>query len=231
MKINQEKCTGCQECVRYCPVNAIEMLGEKADINQDLCVECTVCLKSGACNFEAIYRPSLEWPRILRSNFSDRSTGHDSGGTGQRVCKTNDVTGRLVHGELVYTIELGRPGISTSFADAEKVAMALAGKVKLDPALPVMALLDHNTGIIKDPNVRKERALSIVLQFKTAEDEGVEMLNLLKRVSEEIDTVFSLGVTIRCTGYEIPFKKRMDEAGFNVRPNGKVNVGLGRPLA
>ena len=58
----------------------------------------------------------------------------------------------------------------------------------------------------------------------------MEILDILKRVAEEIDTVFSVCVVNKCRGYEIPFKKALEEAGYIPRINGKTNVGLGRPL-
>ncbi len=79
--------------------------------------------------------------------------------------------------------------------------------------------------------VRGERALSAIIECKTTEDRGIEVLNTLKRVAMEIDTVFSLCVINKCRGFEIPFKRAMEENGFTPRINGKTNVGLGRPLA
>jgi len=152
-------------------------------------------------------------------------------GRGTAEMKTNDVTGRFQEGEVGFAIEIGRPGISTSFADVEKIAMALIGKVDFEPKNPVTALLDIETGKFKDPRVRRERALSAIIECKTTEDKGLEILNLLKKASKEIDTVFSLCVINRCYDYKIPFKTQMVEAGFTPRINGKTNVGLGRPPA
>ena len=57
-------------------------------------------------------------------------------------------------------------------------------------------------------------------------------MRLLQAVSQDIQTVFSLGVIARCTqGGEVPFKRVMEAAGFLPGDNGKVNVGIGRPLA
>ncbi len=145
--------------------------------------------------------------------------------------KTNDVTGRSREGEVGFAVEMGRPGLSTSFADVEKVSAALAGKVEFEPLNPVTVLIDTETGRLLDPVVRGERALSAIIECKTTEDRGIEVLNTLKRVAMEIDTVFSLCVINKCRGFEIPFKRAMEENGFTPRINGKTNVGLGRPLA
>ena len=47
----------------------------------------------------------------------------------------------------------------------------------------------------------------------------------------EADTVFTICVINKCSDYTIPFKKKLEEEGFNPLINGKTNVGLGRPLA
>ena len=234
MKIDKENCVNCRSCMDYCPVGAIKAEDEEVHIDQDLCVECAVCLKSGACRQDALYQPELGWPRILRSQFSDPLVSHpatDIRGRGTAEMKTNDVTGRFQVGEVGFAIEMGRPGISTSFADVEKVATALAGIVEFEPLNPVTVLLDTETGRFKDPRVRKERALSAIIECKTTEDRGVDVLNLLKEVSVEIDTVFSLCVINRCVDGVPPFKAVMEAAGFKPRLNGKTNIGLGRPLA
>lgn len=44
MKIDPNKCTGCERCVRDCPLGAIDLEDEKAVINES-CVECRACLK------------------------------------------------------------------------------------------------------------------------------------------------------------------------------------------
>jgi NAD-dependent dihydropyrimidine dehydrogenase PreA subunit len=234
MRIDKEKCVRCKACMVYCPVNAIKARDDEVYVDQDLCVECSVCLKSGVCKQEAFYKPSLPWPRTLRAQFSDPLIAHPATGImgrGTAEMKTNDVTGRFREGDVGFAIELGRPGISTRFDDVEKVAMALAGKVAFEPINPVTILLDAETGRFKDPKVRQERVLSAIIECKTTEDNGLAVLHLLHSLAEEINTVFSLCVINKCRGHTIPFKEKMEEAGFTPRINGKTNVGLGRPLA
>ncbi len=234
MQIDREKCVRCGLCRFYCPVGAIKVEGGGVFIDQDLCVECGVCLRSGVCKQGALYQPKLDWPRILRARFSDPLVKHPSTeimGRGTAEMKTNDVTGRFKEGEVGFAIEMGRPGVSTTFADVEKVTMALAGKVEFEPLNPVTMLLDTKTGRLKDPRVRDERVLSAIIECKTTEDRGIEVLQTLQEVSREIKTVFSLCVINRCRDFEIPFKRRMEKFGFIPRINGKTNVGLGRPLA
>ncbi|MBS7638570.1 4Fe-4S binding protein [Candidatus Bathyarchaeota archaeon] len=234
MKIDEDRCVRCRQCMLYCPVGAIKEDEDTVYIDQDLCVECGVCLRSGACRVGALYQPQLGWPRILRAQFSDPLVPHPSTGImgrGTSGMKTNDVTGRFREGEVGFAVEMGRPGVSTSFEEVEKVTIALAGKVEFEPLNPVTSLIEPETGRLRDPDVRRERVLSAIIEFKTSEDRGLEILRLLKEVSEGLETVFSLCVISRCRDFEIPFRERMVAAGFQPRINGKTNVGLGRPLA
>ncbi|MBS7627500.1 4Fe-4S binding protein, partial [Candidatus Bathyarchaeota archaeon] len=44
LTVNPSKCTGCGECLRQCPVGAIEIVGGKANIVSELCVDCAFCI-------------------------------------------------------------------------------------------------------------------------------------------------------------------------------------------
>jgi ferredoxin len=50
-KINEEKCTGCGDCVDICPMEAIKMENGKAVIS-DECTECCACVSQ--CPNDAI---------------------------------------------------------------------------------------------------------------------------------------------------------------------------------
>ena len=52
--IDEDKCTGCGDCLEVCPEKgAIVLQEDKAVINQDLCTSCAACLP--ACAEGAIY--------------------------------------------------------------------------------------------------------------------------------------------------------------------------------
>lgn len=46
--IQNNICTGCEDCVSYCPVNAIEVKNEKAVIDADKCINCKICVTTCA---------------------------------------------------------------------------------------------------------------------------------------------------------------------------------------
>jgi electron transfer flavoprotein alpha subunit len=51
VQIDIEKCTGCGNCVEICPVKAIKISDNKAQVSED-CIECGVCINS--CPVQAI---------------------------------------------------------------------------------------------------------------------------------------------------------------------------------
>ena len=45
--ILEDKCVGCGECVKYCPMSVFEVLNRKAvPIEQDICLECGTCIRN-----------------------------------------------------------------------------------------------------------------------------------------------------------------------------------------
>lgn len=45
VKVDLEKCTGCGTCKDVCPVEAIELINDKAQVNEDECVDCGTCVE------------------------------------------------------------------------------------------------------------------------------------------------------------------------------------------
>ena len=242
MLIDQEVCIGCDNCAPHCPVEAIFITDQKTRkgtkiraIDLDLCVECGTCLRADVCNVEAIYQQPMEWPRLLRASFSNplRPHGHTGLlGRGTEEMKTNEVTHRYVRGQVGVAVEMGRPGVGTRMRDIERLTRAMASHgVEFEPNTPVTGLMsDPVRGILKE-DVLNERVLSAIIEFKLPEEKLAVILPALKLVAETLDTVFSLGViSVLPPDGPDPTAERIKSLGFKLQPNGKVNLGLGRPL-
>ena len=237
--INQEKCNGCRICGIYCSVEAITYENKKAFIDPVLCTECYVCLRREVCPEAAIETETLEgFYKQLQHVLSDPVETHGVTGVtgrGTEEVKTNDVSGRVRKGEVGLSIDMGRPGKGVYLRDAEKVsaACAQAGLI-LAPKedTPLAALMpDRATGKLV-PECHDYRLLSVIIEGKCREEGLKDVLAALKRVENEIDTVFSLGLISRvdengnCKSLDC-----LDELGIPQPHRGKVNVGLGKPLA
>jgi Pyruvate/2-oxoacid:ferredoxin oxidoreductase delta subunit len=241
MKIDRDKCIGCESCIPYCPMAAIRMVdtdGEPfAEIDQDECVECDVCRdRARVCPVDAIYMPELQWPRSIRVYFSNPHQKHpttDEQGRGTGEMKTNDVTGRYRRGVSGIAMEMGRPGIGTTLKDIQTVTAALGRLgVVFETDNPVTDLMTDKTAGIINPDVLNEKILSGIIEFKVENTRLKPVLEAVKAVSKKIDTVFSLDLINRVDpDGTVPTDTIVKAAGFIPRPNTKTNVGLGRPLA
>ena len=236
MKIDPELCIACEACLPYCPMAAISMKDDVAAIDEDECVDCAVCLKSGCCPVDAFVFEPAPWPRSVRSTFSDPRTEHKEtkiAGRGTEEMKTNDVTGRFQRGWVGMGCEFGRPGIGTRFRDVDKVAQVLAKHgVEFEAKNPVTFLMeDPKTGKIRK-DVLNEKVLSAIIECLYPIEKFEEIMNALKEVAKEVDTVFSVEVINRADpDGSYPLRKLLDKMGVPYYINGKQNVGLGRPVA
>ncbi len=237
MRIDGEKCLGCLECLDFCPMDCILERDGAAVIDEDECVECGVCLRAGVCPEDAIYMPEehVRYPRVIRAQFSDPGVEHPAmkqAGRGTEEMKTNDVTGRFRRGEYGMALEFGRPGIGTRLTEIEKVLKVLLKMdVELETNNPVYLLLaDAKTGDMK-PEVRHEKVLSAILEFKMREGQLEEVVRQLRPVLAEVDTVVSWGLATRfAEDGTLPVRARLAGLGIPARPNAKINMGMGRPI-
>lgn len=237
MVIDEQLCSGCEECLDYCSLDAIRIDGGVATIDLDLCVECSICKRSGVCPTEAFVEQELTWPRSIRSIFSNPLTCFEATGVtgrGTEEMKTNEVTGRFGWSEAGIAIDVGRPNVGTTLADVETLAMAAArAGLEFESLSPItMLMTDPSAGTMRD-DVKGERVLSAVIEGKIAPEKLGELVAALRAVEGQLRTVYTVGVISRVAddGRSIVLLPQLRAAGLDVRPNGKVNLGLGRPRA
>ena len=52
IKVDRNKCTGCEACIGTCPVQVLEMKDGKASYKDEGCIECGACVS--VCPVEAL---------------------------------------------------------------------------------------------------------------------------------------------------------------------------------
>ncbi len=50
--VESNDCVGCGDCVKVCPVDAVQIIDGKAVIDADKCILCEICVQ--ACTYNAI---------------------------------------------------------------------------------------------------------------------------------------------------------------------------------
>ena len=236
MQVNEDKCSGCELCLDYCPVEAIVIEEKKARIDEDLCTECGNCKRIDICPEDAFEETELEWPRSIRAIFSNplsecKETGVT--GRGTEEMKTNDVVGRFGPNDIGFAVDVGRPNVGTRLKEVEKLTKVVAEiGVLFAPDNPLTFLMKNKqTGELK-PEVRNENVISSIIEFKVGLDKVLGVVRALKKVAKNIDTVFSVGVISRVgVDGSIPVRSLLESERIDIRPNGKTNLGLGRVLS
>lgn len=236
----EEACTGCGICIPYCPVGAMRLTQmEKLEIDRGVCTECGVCYRNPICPVSAIVAVPYEtFGDIFKHTLSDvtvtvASTGGIPG-RGTEECKTNDVTGRYPPGRVGFAIDMGRPGLGVWLRDVEKVARAVvkAGLELEGPEHNPLASVFENLHEVRLKEGMKDiHLLSIIIEGTCPVEKAGAVLDGLRRIEADVDTVFSVGLIARVdeSGYH-PVLDELPKHGVPKPFEGKVNVGLGRRL-
>lgn len=64
--VDKSECTGCGTCVEECPVDAIAIVEDVAEINMDECIRCGTC--HGVCPEDAVKHDSERIPQDVEEN-------------------------------------------------------------------------------------------------------------------------------------------------------------------
>jgi hypothetical protein len=167
--------------------------------------------------------------------FSDPGVQHpnfQSWGRGTEEAKTNDVVGKFGRGEYGLLLEFGRPGTGTRLTEIEKITTVVR-EMNFDiiEDNPLYGILQEDMSGKFKPEYVNEKILSGILEFRFNETELKGALKKILPLLEELDTVVSVGLVTRFEDdASIPVIDKLKKMGLAVRPNAKINVGLGRPL-
>lgn len=204
-------------------------------IDQDECVECGCCERSGVCPTGALEMPTLEYPRVWRAIFSNvmfRQPNTGVGGRGTEEMKTNDLTGKFKPGMAGLCVEVGRPGTGGRFRDLQKVAVRLAeAGAKFEEANGLTKVMsDKEKGLFPE-DLLDEKVMSAIIEVQVPSSDLPRMLRLLEDTGKELEVAFSVGLVSIVEDGRFPNGEIAANAGYSVYPNGKVNIGLGRSQA
>ncbi len=231
-EINQDACVECNTCYKGMSVENLPQQPTRLLRGVLSFFKLRFQPDPDICPTGAITQDDLTWPRSVRRTLSDPQVPHEStgvGGRGTQEVKTNDITSRVKEGEAGFTVEFGRPGVGSRFADADKLCRRLAGMgVEFQTENPVTALMsDVKAGLLRK-DILNEKVLSYILEFKT---DIAKMPGVLKAIEEEVkhlDTVVSLGLAVRCDSHgNDNVQAQLVAMGYDAW-RGKINMGLGR---
>ena len=231
-EINAESCVECHNCYRSLSYEHL-MPGLTRTIRKILKkVGLRFQPDPDVCPTEAITPEELEWPRIVRQAFSDPMVTHESTGVhgrGTEEVKTNDVSHRIKQGEVGLVVEFGRPGIGVYFREVQKATRVMAAEgVTFEEGNPVtQMMISTKTGDIQE-DVLNEKVLSCIVELTTSIDDTVRILNVLKKVFKETETVISIGASTVCDengGDQL--KNILEQEGYDIGW-AKLNLGFGR---
>ncbi|HOQ99574.1 MAG TPA: ferredoxin family protein [Anaerolineae bacterium] len=236
MYIRTEICNNCASCIPTCPVGAIyvDRARKHVTIDQELCVECGACYRAGVCKTKALTQPQLTWPRSVRAALSDPVTVNADtriAGRGTEEMKTNDVTGRFLRGYVGIALELGRPCLGASFADVQVMSRVCAQHgAEFCANNPVTKLLTDTTTGDVNSEVLNERVLSAIVEVTVPLERVPELLTAVIEAASTLKTVCSIdAVSLVEPDGSIPLRAVLAKLGLHPAPNGKNNMGLGRP--
>jgi ferredoxin len=229
--INADECVECFACYRGMSKEHLNPLMVRAVRRAAKLFRFRFDPEPDICPTDAIVPQELAWPRIVRRAFSDPQVPHESTGIhgrGTAEVKTNDVTHRVKDGEAGFVVEFGRPGVGARFGDIQRITTALAQLgVEFEENNPVASLMtDRSRGLIRE-DILNEKILSAIVEIKAPIERVAAVLQSIKDLAGEVDTVISVGVSTRCdsAGNDL-LGTILEQEGYPAY-RGKTNLGLG----
>lgn len=196
IKVIQDKCVGCELCVKACPFSAITMVNKKAVIDLDKCTLCSACVD--ACKFVAI---ELERTYCKTENIQDYKGiwvfGEQKKGVIQPVVYELLGKGRELAHNLKTELSCVILGHNIK-SKAQELIYRGADNVYVVDAPELANFLDEPYTKILVNLIRKYRP-EIVLCGATSIGRA-----LISRVAVKLHT----GLTADCTGLDIDLKER-----------------------
>ena len=237
MQVDERNCLGCGACHWLCTMGAISFAASvrpdrklRSEIDQEVCVDCGVCLRSGVCPADALIQPPAGWPRSLRGTFSNPLAEHKETrvpGRGTEEMKTNDVTGRYRPGFVGVGIEMGRPNTGAYLSEVEKLTVPLAAAgVTFEPKNPLSALIGPDGKV--NPEALGEKVLSCIIEFVIPRERLAEILACIDEAAPWLGTVCSIDLVELVGPQTSGTLAWLRGLGQRPYPNGKINVGLGK---
>ena len=233
--INTDECVECFTCYRGMSKEHLNPLMVRAVRRVAKLFRFRFDPEPDICPTDAIVPQELTWPRIVRRAFSDPQVPHESTGIhgrGTAEVKTNDVTHRVKDGEAGFVVEFGRPGVGARFGDIQRITSALAQLgVEFEVNNPVASLMtDRSRGLIRE-DILNEKILSAIVEIKAPIERVPAVLQSIRDLAGEVDTVISVGVSTRCdsAGNDL-LGEILEREGYPAY-RGKTNLGLGHPSA
>ena len=196
IQIDPDKCTGCGNCVPVCPFGLIEIVGEKARINEG-CTLCGACQQT--CAFEAVLieEAATETTVISDSHrgiwvFAEQRDGQLKSVDYELLSRGRELADAL-------KTELGAICFGHNISEVEELIAYGADKVYLadDPALA-----NHQEDFYTREFARliQEHKPEIVLAGATS---------LGRAFIPRVAAILKTGLTADCTGIEIDTERRL----------------------
>jgi len=230
-RINSDECVECFTCYRGMSKEHLNPVIVRAVRRAAKLFRFRFDPEPDICPTDALTPEALAWPRVVRRAFSDPQVPHESTGIhgrGTAEVKTNDVTHRVKEGEAGFVVEFGRPGVGARFRDIQRITTALAKLgVEFEENNPVASLMsDRSRGLIRE-DILNEKILSAIVEIKAPTERVPAVLQSIRDLAREVDTVISVGVSARCDSEgNDRLGKILEQEGYPAY-RGKTNLGLG----